>query len=125
MYRLVLGNYRYDIPANIDQLAQKMGKWFPEDQQAIKETLLEIKQIGNFIFGNSYEKSETISKKVFDIMGMFFAEYLDNRFKHPHASKVLGSLHPYAGVPMNELSALFMMCVITSYQGGAFYPRGG
>jgi phytoene dehydrogenase-like protein len=125
MYRLLLGEYDYEIPANLDQLAKQLGTWFPEDERAIRETITEIKRFGEMILKNDFQKDPQLMKRFMEVGRMSFAKYLEGRFAHPHTSLILSSLHPYVGTPINRMSSLFMMVTMMSYHGGAFYPRGG
>jgi prolycopene isomerase len=125
MYSLRLDNTEYDIPANLDELNQKMIEWFPEDSKAITETIAEIKQIGQALMNESFQKDPKLLQRVIALNNMSFADYLGNRFRHPHAALLLSSLHFYAGVNLQQLPTLFMMNVMMSYHNGAFYPKGG
>ncbi|MBD3922207.1 NAD(P)/FAD-dependent oxidoreductase [Paenibacillus sp. PR3] len=124
MCHISLGQSQYEIPANLYQLSSNMENWFPEDKQAIRETMEEIIQLGGAILRGDYEDDEQITQRVLELKNVSFAEYLNNRFSHPHASMVLGSLHPYIGVPTKQLSVLYMMSTMASYHGGAYYTRG-
>ncbi|MEW9701473.1 phytoene desaturase family protein [Paenibacillus sp. SI8] len=124
MYRVQVANDHYDIPANADLLADRMQRWFPEDRQSIRTILAEIKQIGDILLKGDFNVDSKTLMRLMEIEKMSFAQYLHGKFKHPHTSKILCSLIGYAGVPASQVSALYMMSLIMSYRGGAFYPRG-
>ncbi|TCW41831.1 prolycopene isomerase [Laceyella sacchari] len=125
MFHLKLGSRHYEIPANLDQLSALMGKWFPADKEVIEETIAEIKQLGTIILHDQFQQEPHILQRLMEVAHLSFAQYLQGRFSHPHAALVLGALHPYGGVPTNQLSTPFMMAMMASYHHGAYYPRGG
>lgn len=125
MYWLKLENTEYGVPANLDELNLKMVEWFPEDGKAITETIAEIKQIGQALMDESFQKDQKLLQKVIALNSISYADYLANRFRHPHTALLLSSLHFYAGVNLQQLPTLFMMNVMMSYHNGAFYPKGG
>jgi prolycopene isomerase len=125
MYSLKFENTVYEVPANLDELNRKMVEWFPEDGEAITETISEIKQIGQALMNESFQKDPKLLQRVIALNNMSFADYLANRFRHPHSALLLSSLHFYAGVNLQQLPTLFMMNVMMSYHNGAFYPKGG
>ncbi len=122
MYHLRIGESQYEIPANLDLFAQRMGEWFPEDREAVYEVIQEIKTIGQALLVGDLEQ---VGPRVQQLSMQSFGEYLAGRFQNPHTSLVLSSLHPYAGVPIKQLSTLFMFSMMASYHHGAYYPRGG
>lgn len=125
MYHLYLGEHHYEIPANLDHLADKMGNWFPQDHAAIKKVIEEIKTIGGAILRGDFQSNPQVGLRLMELSTLSFDDYLKDRFHHPHTSLVLSSLHPYAGVNVKQLSTVFMMSMLMSYHGGAYYPRGG
>jgi prolycopene isomerase len=128
MYELYLGDTLYNIPSNLDDMAHKLSEWFPDDREAIYQTIDEIKVIGKaglaFIAGKDID-DPIVGQRLMEIAALPFGEYLANRFAHPHVRLILSSLHPYAGSNIDEVSSIFMMCMMVTYHPGAFYPRGG
>jgi prolycopene isomerase len=125
MYYLRLGDFTYEIPANLNELNTKMRNWFPEDREMITETIDEIKKIGKAFIDDTFKNDSALLKRVIELTKISYADYLANRFYHPHVAMVLSSLHLYAGVNLKKLPTLFMMNVLMSYHNGAFYPKGG
>jgi phytoene dehydrogenase-like protein len=122
MYHLRIGETEYEIPANLDSFAQRMGEWFPEDRDAVNEVIEEIKIISQALFTGNLEQ---VGPRVQELSMQSFGDYLEGRFQNPRTSLVLSSLHPYAGVNIRKLSTLFMFSMLASYHDGAYYPRGG
>lgn len=120
MYSLHVDGHVYEIPANLDQFCDKMIQWFPEDESLIRNVFDDIKKIGNALIQKNIIP---IIDQIRSISRLPFLSYLPS-FSHPHASIVLTSLFPYAGVAPDQLSTLYMLATMMSYHGGAFYVKG-
>ncbi|MCR8657735.1 phytoene desaturase family protein [Paenibacillus endoradicis] len=125
MYVVRVDNDSYEIPANLDTLANSMVAWFPEDRDAIIATIEEIKRLGSYMLNvGASDQDDRIVEKLLEINRLSFAEYLEGRFQNPKTTFVLSSLSPYAGIGPEQLSTTYIMSTMVSYHGGANYVHG-
>ena len=125
MFTVQIEDARYDIPANLDEMAERLGSWFPEDKAAVEAVISEIKQLGGYMLNDgSYGSNQALNERLLDINRQSFAQYLADRFQNPRTAFLLSSLCPYAGISPAQLSTTYMMSTMVSYHGGAFYIKG-
>lgn len=126
MYVAKVDGTDYPIPADLDELAAAVGRWFPQDRKAAAEVLREIKELGLYMLRSpSLAANEATARRLIDLQGMSFAEYLAGKFTRRETAFLVGSMYPYAGPAPDQLSALYMMSLMASYHGGAYYIKGG
>lgn len=126
MYVAKVDGTDYPIPADLDELAAAVGRWFPQDRKAAAEVLREIKELGLYMLRSpSLAANEATARRLIELQGVSFAEYLAGKFTRRETAFLVGSMYPYAGPAPDQLSALYMMSLMASYHGGAYYIKGG
>jgi prolycopene isomerase len=125
----------YDINcyADIGKFKTELQSHFPDQKANIDGILGEMQKVWKEIRASLYAPSwlELLTfplrfPRLLRYQNRTFEEFL-NRFTGDYKlKKILSAGWGYNGLPMDEVSALYMAGMLMSYhEGGAWYPRGG
>lgn len=128
----VIGNQRFDLPAGIDNLQNKLIEAFPKEEKNIKEYLSLIQKV-NYelqlmpkLKGLWQKITVPFRTKNFGKFALFsLKRVIDWHIKDPKLKAILNSQCGDHGVPPSQACFPVHCSVMNHYFDGGFYPMGG
>lgn len=122
MYTIQVGKEKIELPKNIEILEQFLISISPSDEEAIIDTLQEIKEIGSSLLTMKLTKRS--QGLIMAIQNLSIKQYLADRFINAKIEFIFLSLFPYIGAVPEQIPAPFYMATFMSYNGGGYYVKG-
>jgi len=125
----------YDVSCytDIEKFKTELKNNFPEEAHNIDRIVDEMVRVWKEILASYYAPS-MLQMMVFPMMfprlvkyqNWTFEKFLNQFTADDKLKKVLSAGWGYNGLPMSDISALYMVGMLMSYhEGGAWYPKGG
>jgi phytoene dehydrogenase-like protein len=121
MDSLIFPDFSIDIPAEIEDYMNLLGKRYPSEKDRIGGFFKEFVKLYWAII-NEASDSPTLNK----YKNMTYKEMLDGFFEEEELKRALAGQWGYLGTPPEAISCIGMCQMLVNYlRDGAYYPRGG
>lgn len=120
--------------ADFDRYAQELKSYFPDESENIKRLFDEIRGVWSKEILRSYYNPSLVLlllypflfPRLFKYRNYTFEQLLDRFIKSPYLKEVISVGWSYLGTEKEYLSALYMICLLGSYQqDGSYFIKGG
>ncbi|MFH6603723.1 phytoene desaturase family protein [Maribacter algicola] len=127
-----IGNHRFDYPANLDELIERLSRRFPKEKEHIRTYLNLVQKVSNQLFSIPYYKGFwrklTLPYHIRHLLRyMFFnlKRVVDWHIEDPLLKNILNIQCGDHGVQPRKAAFPLHCAVMNHYFQGGFYPMGG